>query len=205
MLKKLKTICIFVVFILQWIFNFYILDELHKVSDYKPTYVYNKIGNQKPIENVNNNLNSVEKVSNRYDKVIKNDINKTNYLAVIKIDKIGLITYLYDKNSYMNNVDKGVEILKTSDMPDRDRGNLILAAHSGSSSIAYFHRLNEVTFGDVVRIDYNNKTYEYKISKIYDIEKTGKLIIDRDYDKSTLTMITCKGDDKQLVVIGYMI
>ena len=41
--------------------------------------------------------------------------------------------------------------------------------------------------------------------EIYEVLKTGKVSIKRDKNKSTITMITCKGSDKQLVVIGYLV
>ena len=41
---------------------------------------------------------------------------------------------------------------------------------------------------------------------IYEIEKTGKANIVRNGNKTTLTLITCKGnEDKQLVVISELI
>ena len=41
---------------------------------------------------------------------------------------------------------------------------------------------------------------------IYEIEKTGKANIVRNGSKTTLTLITCKGnEDKQLVVISELI
>ena len=54
-------------------------------------------------------------------------------------------------------------------------------------------------------VNYNSQEYTYKISKIYEVLKTGKVSIKRDKNKSTITMITCKGSDKQLVVIGYLV
>ena len=89
-------------------------------------------------------------------------------------------------------------------MPNVDGGNMILAAHNGYSSIAFFHNLYKLEIGDKVFINYNNKRYTYVISKIYDVMKTGNVTIKRDKNKTTLTMITCKGNDKQLVVIGYL-
>ena len=83
--------------------------------------------------------------------------------------------------------------------------NFIIASHNGNSSIAYFHRLHELVNGDIVMVNYNNGLYKYQVSKIYEVPKTGKVIIDRDYDKKTITMITCSGEDKQLVVVGYLV
>ena len=42
---------------------------------------------------------------------------------------------------------------------------------------------------------YNNKKYIYKIDNIYNEEKTGKVRIFRNKNKTTLTLITCTKDD----------
>ena len=49
-----------------------------------------------------------------------------NYIAVIKIPKIGLEKGLASKGSYWNNVNRNIEILSESDMPDVEKGNVIL-------------------------------------------------------------------------------
>ncbi|HAB66825.1 MAG TPA: sortase, partial [Firmicutes bacterium] len=70
---------------------------------------------------------------------------------------------------------------------DQENGNVILAGHSGSARISYFKKLDNLSLGDMVYIDYNSKLYSYKVVDIYDIDKTGKAEIIRDKNKSTLT------------------
>lgn len=142
----------------------------------------------------------VKSQASNFHEDISND-----YLAKISIPKIGINRYLYDINSKNNNVDKNIEILKSSTMPDIKGGNFILAAHSGYSSIAYFHNLHKLKIGDDVILEYKNKSYTYKVSFMYDVVKTGKVAIKRDKNETAITMITCKGEDKQLIVIGYLI
>ena len=43
--------------------------------------------------------------------------------------------------------------------------------------------------------------YVYKITNIYKQPKTGKLAIYRDYDKTTLTLITCTNNDSRTQTI----
>ncbi len=157
------------------------------------------------VEKSDNNMKADKpiKKENKVKKVNKN-INK-EYLAIIKIPKINLTRHLYEKGSYMNNVDRNIEILKDSDMPDVDKGNFILAAHNGLSLVSYFKNLDKLDIGDCVNIYYNNKNYQYRISKKYDVLKTGKVEIKKDKSKTSITLITCKEEDKQLVVIGYLI
>ena len=129
-----------------------------------------------------------------------------NYIAVIKIPKIGLEKGLASKGSYWNNVNRNIEILSESDMPDVDKGNVILASHSGNSSISYFRKLNKLQNDDIVTITYKGKEYKYKMVNSYEIEKNGYAHIVRNAEKSTLTLITCKHNtDKQIVVICELV
>ena len=99
-------------------------------------------------------------------------------------------------NSKPNNVDYNMQIIKPSNYPDVDKGNLIIASHSGSSSISYFKHLYKLKVGDNAYIYYNNVKYTYKIVNIYKEPKTGYLNIYRDLDQTTLTLVTCtKNDD----------
>ena len=131
--------------------------------------------------------------------------NKYNYIAVLKIPKINLEKWLVAKDSKYNSINYGVEILKESDSPDVINGNVILAAHSGTANISYFRNLDKINVGDEASIIYNGKTYNYKFVKIYDIEKTGKAVIKRDNNTSTLTLVTCRHNtNKQIVLIANL-
>lgn len=94
-------------------------------------------------------------------------------------------------------------IHKESDTPDKEGGNVILVAHSGTSGVAYFRNVDKLSLNDEIYLDYNNKTYSYKITNIYDIEKTGVVPIRKVTTKSTITLITCRhSTNKQIVVIA---
>ena len=129
-----------------------------------------------------------------------------NYIAVIKIPKIGLEKGLASKGSYWNNVNRNIEILSESDMPDVENGNVILAGHSGNSGVSYFRKLNKLQDDDTVSIVYNGKEYKYKMVNSYEIEKNGYAHIVRNAEKSTLTLITCKHNtNKQIVIICELV
>ena len=50
------------------------------------------------------------------------------------------------------------------------------------------------------------KTYKYVFSKIYDVEKTGKAVIKRDNNTSTLTLVTCRHNtNKQIILIAELL
>lgn len=160
------------------------------------------LANKNKDKDSSNRVISEQKISYKEDE--KAEV-KENIFANIRIPKIDLNRNLYSVNSKNNNVNKNIEILKDSDMPDKINGNFILAAHNGFSSIAFFHDLHKLDLGDEVFINYGKNDYKYVVSDMYDVPKTGKVSIKRDKNRSTITMITCKDDDKQLVVIGYLI
>ena len=148
-------------------------------------------------EKVENNETTIESEDKTQDK--------TDYIGILKIPKINLIRGLVSPDSKYNNVDYNIQIIEGSDMPNVVNGCFILAAHSGTARISYFKHLNKLSIGDNVSIDYANKTYKYQIVNIYEVEKTGKVTIKRDYDKSTLALITCKHNtNKQIVVVANL-
>ncbi|MBO5376227.1 MAG: sortase [Bacilli bacterium] len=129
-------------------------------------------------------------------------VSTPNYIAVLEIPKINLKKGLFDKSSSNNNVDKNIQILKESDMPDKLNGNFILAGHSGNGRIAYFKNLNKLEIGDIAYVYYNGGRYGYKLVNSYEIDKTGKANIVRNANKTTMTLVTCKHNtEKQIIFI----
>lgn len=132
--------------------------------------------------------------------------SKVNYIAVIKIPKIGLEKGLCEKGTYCNNVNRNIQILKESDYPDKEKGNVMLAGHSGNGRVSYFRNLNKLSQDDEVSIFYNGIEYKYKVVNQYDIEKTGTANIVRNAEKNTLTLITCRHNtNKQIVIICELV
>lgn len=124
------------------------------------------------------------------------------YIGILKIDKINLEKGLVNKTSSFNNVDINIQILKESNMPDVENGNVILAGHSGSGRTAYFRNLYKLEEKDLISIFYNGYEYKYKVVNIYDIDKTGTAHIVRNANKNTLTLITCRDKtEKQIIII----
>lgn len=126
-----------------------------------------------------------------------------NYVAVLRIPKINLKRGLVDRYSKYNNIKYNIMIHKESDTPDKEASNVILVAHSGTAGVAYFRNVDKLSLNDEIYLDYNSKTYSYKINNIYDIEKTGIAPIRKETTKSTITLITCRHNtNKQIVVIA---
>ena len=157
------------------------------ISKYLPTY-QTKINEQKQI--------------NYFFEESKNtNLNKEEYVAILEIPKISLKKGLYSLKSSLNNVDKNIEILRESDMPDISYGNFILASHSGTSSISYFKNLSKLNIGDDAIIYYEKDKYVYKLVNIYKVEKIGSIEIIRNQNRKTLTMITCDQNDKTKQIV----
>lgn len=137
------------------------------------------------------------------DKVNKEVIN---YVGILRIPKINLKRGLVDRKSKYNDIKYNIMIHDKSTDPDVYGGNFILLAHSGNSNISFFKNLDKLKLNDAVYLDYNGKTYEYKLINIYDIEKTGKAVIKKNTKNSTITLITCRTNtNKQIVLIGELV
>ena len=141
--------------------------------------------------NTNTKLQEQSKVAVKEQPKIKKE-----YIGYLEIKKINLKQGLVSKNSYYNNVKYNIQMLSASDYPDKDLGNVILAAHSGSGYIAFFKNLYKLTTGDKASIYYNGYVYTYKIVNIYNVPKVGKVKIARDIHKTCLTLITCTYNSK---------
>lgn len=137
-----------------------------------------------------------------YDDVITND-----YIGYLIIPKINLTKGFVDRRSSENDVEKNIYIVDGSTYPDVEKGNFIIAAHSGPGWQAFFNDLYQLTTGDQIYVTYKGKKYTYQLTNIYKQEKTGKIAIYRNYEKSTLTLITCTNHDltSQTVYISELI
>ena len=137
-----------------------------------------------------------------YDDVITNE-----YIGYLIIPKINLTKGFLDRRSSENDVEKNIYIVDGSTYPDVEKGNFIIAAHSGPGWQAFFNDLYQLTTGDQIYVTYKGKKYTYQLTNVYKQEKTGKIAIYRNYEKSTLTLITCTNHDltSQTVYISELI
>lgn len=122
-------------------------------------------------------------------------IDYSKYLGVLEIPRIGLKRGFYNTDSKYNNIQYNVTMLEGSNLPDVDKGNLILMAHSGDAYISYFAYLWMLEVGDHAYVTYNGRKYDYQIVNIYNVEKNGVAVIRRNVEKTTLTLITCTKDN----------
>ncbi len=164
----------------------YIESQKIMAYDYMANAFYD--GNQVTV--AENENNQTEEKKEGLSGEITND-----YIGYLNIPKINLTKGFLDNRSSENDVEKNILVVEGSNYPDVDKGNFILAGHSGTGWKAFFNDLYKLSAGDTAKITYKDKTYTYQITNIYKQPKTGKLAIYRNYDKTTLTLITCTNND----------
>lgn len=162
-------------------YNYYV-----ELRDYNKAQEFLKIGK----EEIKEQPKQEEKKTSNY-----------NYIGVLEIPKINIKRGFLNIKDKGNNVNKNLQVIKGSDMPNVKNGNLIIAAHSGNSYISYFKNLYKLSNEDVAYVYFNNIKYTYKVVGKYDAEKSGKVTIHRDNKKNTLTLITCSQTDKTKQIV----
>ena len=130
-----------------------------------------------------------------------------DYIGYLTIPKINLTKGFLDKRSPENNVDKNILVVNGSNYPGTERGNFIVAGHSGTGWNSFFNDLYKLNLDDIAEVSYKGKKYTYKIVNIYKQPKVGNIAIYRDYSKTTLTLITCTNNDSttQTVYIAELV
>ena len=134
-------------------------------------------------------------------------VDYSKYLGVLEIPRIGLKRGFYNVGSKYNSIEYNVTMVGGSTLPDVQNGNLILMAHSGDAYISYFAYLWMLNIGDSVYVTYNGVKYQYNIVNIYEVPKNGVVVIHRNLDRTTLTMVTCtkNNDSTQTVYISELV
>lgn len=127
------------------------------------------------------------------------------YKAILEIPKIKLKKGVVEATKNFNSINYAISIDRTSNYPN-EMGNFILYAHSGNSKKSYFKNLNKLNVNDEVFVYYEGVKYNYQIIDKYEIEKIGKMAINRYKDRRLITMVTCiRNTNKQVVLIGEQI
>ena len=174
-------------------------DYIENISNARSNIVY-QVEKTKDNTNINTGSNNTKtsKETTAVDTQKKNTDKKNNYyIGYLEIPKVDFKRGFVDINSKDNVVSKNISIISGSKYPDVEKGNFIIAGHSGTGIHSYFKNLYKLKIGDKAYVYYNNVKYTYKIVKIYKHPKDGTVAIYRDYDKTTLTLITCTKNDKK--------
>ena len=175
-------------------YNF-ISDKKLLAYDYMNEQIYND--NETEIYNVN----TTEVATDEEETKTQNYQDIESYIGYLEIPKIKFRRGFYNIDSGLNTVEANIEIIKGSEMPNVTNGNLIIAGHSGTGWKAFFKDLYKLEVGDEAIVTYAGVNYKYKITNIYKERNTGTVSIKRNYDKTTLTLITCTKDDSSTQTI----
>lgn len=133
-------------------------------------------------------LESKENLNNIDDLMLQ--IDGTNILGIIKIDKINFEGFIYEGTS-LKTLAKGVGHFENTPYLT---GNVCLAAHNTNSYWAKLHTLSE---GDKIQYTCFLGTKEYKVNSITKINETDWRPLENTTD-NTLTLITCVKGQKEL-------
>lgn len=174
-------------------YNYYV-----ELRDYNKAQEFLNIGKEE-VEEIKVDIDE-EEIKEQPKQEEKKTFNY-NYIGVLEIPKINIKRGFLNIKDKGNNVNKNLQVIKGSDMPNVKNGNLIIAAHSGNSYISYFKNLHKLSNDDVAYVYFNNIKYTYKVAGKYDAEKNGKVTIHRDNKKNTLTLITCSQTDKTKQIV----
>ncbi len=170
-----------------------------------------KIENEKSLELFFNSVAEVDveedetldeqvDISNNEDKTYEELYSDFKY--VVEIPKIDLLQGVVDGDRLAKSIHRNVSAIYQTDTPDIENGNFVLAAHRGTRPTGYFNDINKLSKGNNIHIYYNNKLYIYEVTHNFTIDETNFEILDRQKDKTIITLFTCKkGDDTKRVVI----
>jgi sortase A len=192
----------------------YLLEKKNQVYDtmyYEiaslPSYIENQeeYENEKVEEQINDIKNNEDNSTSTDSKNNSNkssvSTSKDDYLGRLMIPKINFNRSFYKIDSVYNDVDKNIQVMKGSSLPDVDGGNLIIAGHSGNVWYSFFKNLYKLKKGNNAYVYYNDTKYTYKVVDIYNVKKNGKVTIKRDRTKRTMTLITCTKNSKTLQTV----
>jgi len=181
------------VFLFYNIYNFYI----------------NRIEEKKAEEFINNPVVEDTPVIEETTEEVKEEVKQPetyNYVGVLEIPKINFKRGFLDIKDKNNNVNKNIQVLENSTMPNVNGGLLVIAGHSGSGRVAFFRNLYKLKENDQIYIYYENIKYIYQVQKYYEETKDGDISIDKN-SESTLVLTTCSQTDKnkQIIIVSKLI
>ena len=154
-------------------------------------YINEKFNTKVEVENI---VSSDEKEEEEEEEE-NTDNDLEHYIGYLEVPKLGFNRGFYNIASPENTVEKNIQVIEGSKMPNKKNGNLIIAGHSGTGWKAFFNDLYKLNIGDQAIVTYKGHKYTYQIEDISKQAKTGTLTIKRNRNKTTLTLITCTNND----------
>ncbi|MDP4090912.1 MAG: sortase [Bacillota bacterium] len=122
-----------------------------------------------------------------------------NGMMAVIIPKIGVKAAVMD-GTELSTLKKGPGLYKESDLPDKDKGNVCIAAHSDT----YFKNIYKLQKGDEIDIIFTGSRYIYKVVDVRTIEKNDWSPI-KTTETPCITLTTCHpetGNKQRIAVRG---
>ena len=139
------------------------------------------------------------------DKPIdKDEITNDKAIAVIRIDKIGVLAQVFD-NDKQSTLRKGVGVIETTDMPSSELGTCsAIAGHRGgvNEDLSFLH-IDQLENGDEVKLTTKDEVLVYKVTGSEVIEPDDWSKFTRDQSKSRLILMACHPypkNDKRILI-----
>lgn len=159
------------------------------------------MGPVKPAEEVKKEETPAPKDPEEVYKEEAYTIDYSIYYGVLEIPKVWLKRGFYNVGSRYNDIQYNVTMVDGSVMPSEGYGNLILMAHSGDSYVSFFAYLYRLGIGDDCYITHNGVQYHYQIVNIYEVNKSGMMVLNYNPNHMTLTLVTCTKDNDNLQTV----
>ncbi len=150
--------------------------------------------------NISSYLNNTSSISQIDNSESNNTKIEEEYYAILEIPKLNLKRGIYNYESKLNNVDKNITLLAPTKIKKVEKDIIVLAAHSGSSKISFFHNLDNLNLYDSIYFYYAGWKYEFKVMAKYEIAKDGTLEITKEEPLLYLTTCSEQSKSKQLVI-----
>lgn len=172
-------------------------------------FCINHIEEKQAKEFINNPVVEDTPVIEETTEEVKEEVKQPetyNYIGVLEIPKINFKRGFLDIKDKNNNVNKNIQVLENSTLPNVNGGLLVIAGHSGSGRVAFFRNLYKLKENDQIYIYYENIKYIYQVQKYYEETKDGDISIDKN-SESTLVLTACSQTDKnkQIVIVSKLI
>lgn len=126
-------------------------------------------------------------------------------LGVMVIDKISL-TAPITEGTDNKSIRYALGHFKDTAMPGQV-GNFALAGHRSYTFGEYFSRLDELAEGDIIKVMYGGKTFNYVVDKSFVVKPSEVDVLDPTED-ATITLVTCTPKwtaTHRLIVKGHLV
>lgn len=124
----------------------------------------------------------------------------TDLKMAIEIPRIGVNAAVVNGTTpeYLK---EGPGLYEISPLPGDENANVLIAAHRTTYG-AWFRKVDKLTEGDDIILKFQGKNYNYKIEKVFTIEKNDWSVTEpQGYSSLTLTSCHPLGSSRQRIVV----